>query len=535
MRIDRLYLKEFRNLQNFSVDFEEGSPRTVLIGRNGVGKTNILEAITSIFKQLDLRERPTFEYKINYICAEKYVEVTSTVDATSDSDLLKYQLRFRVSDRLLDDSNEFISEAAFYKLNNESRLLPKHVFGYYSGTSSRLRDLFKQHTENYRDDLINGREDTIRPLFLAEDWHSQFVLLSFYSKEDEEIATFLRNQLGITALESVLFVLNQPHWYKKDPSSVVKQRGDGRYWWAAGTVKHLLGDLHREALAPMRTSERISVGIKQHRTKEHSYLYLDSNDSLRRLAATIDQKELFKRLESTVLSDLLREVKIRFQIEGSESSLTFSDLSEGEQQLLTVLGLLRFTNQDESLFLLDEPDTHLNPAWCLDYLDILTKYGGGLSKSQIIMTTHSPLVFAGLEKEEVIILQKGDFGVVAENPATSPKGMGFSAILTSEFFGLRSSLDRATLELLDEKRRLGTLQNRSRLQEDRLLELNKLIRGADFSTTVRDPLYAEFVNAMTEAGKRNPELNNAVLTAEDIEARRKHASEAISKISQDKK
>jgi len=38
--------------------------------------------------------------------------------------------------------------------------------------------------------------------------------------------------------------------------------------------------------------------------------------------------------------------------------------SEGEQQLLLVLGLLKFTAEEEALFLLDEPDTHLNP--CLE-------------------------------------------------------------------------------------------------------------------------------------------------------------------------
>jgi predicted ATP-dependent endonuclease of OLD family len=32
---------------------------------------------------------------------------------------------------------------------------------------------------------------------------------------------------------------------------------------------------------------------------------------------------------------------------------------------------LRFTAEDESLFLLDEPDTHLNPRWCVDYLGYL--------------------------------------------------------------------------------------------------------------------------------------------------------------------
>jgi hypothetical protein len=43
----------------------------------------------------------------------------------------------------------------------------------------------------------------------------------------------------------------------------------------------------------------------------------------------------------------------------------------GEQQLLTVLGLLLFTRNDESLYLLDEYDTQLNPVWTYDYLRLL--------------------------------------------------------------------------------------------------------------------------------------------------------------------
>jgi ABC-type multidrug transport system ATPase subunit len=225
-------------------------------------------------------------------------------------------------------------------------------------------------------------------------------------------------------------------------------------------------------------------------------------------------------------------VRIRFHVEEREALLRFDDLSEGEQQLLTVLGLLRFTNQDESLFLLDEPDTHLNPAWCLDYLDILTKYGGGLNNSQIIMTTHSPLVFAGLRKSEVIILQKrGHDGVIhAEHPASDPKGMGFSAILTSEFFGLRTALDRETTDLLDEKRRLGGLEERSEADEKRLTKLNKEIGQLDFSTEVRDPLYKDFVKAMAELEQENPLIGDAVLTPEAIERRRVLAKQALARI-----
>ncbi len=548
MRVDKLFLPNFRNLRNFHVDFDEDSPRTVLIGRNGVGKTNILEALTSIFRQLDLRLKSSFGYRINYTCNGFCVEVEAAEGKKREVEdgPLQFVMTYKVG-RLaspMESSSHSggihlveVSEATFYRMNSEDRILPKHVFGYYSGTSSRLRDLFVEHTENYRDELINGQEETIRPLFLAEDWHSQFVLLAFYAKHDPEIQAFLLDQLGIESLESVLFVLQEPYWYSRDPSPQVRERGDQRYWWAAGTVKRLLGELHRVALAPMATVERVPFGIKRFKTKEHRYCYLKSANDLVALAEEIDQKELFKRLESAVLSDLLREVRIRFKIKNSDQSLTFVDLSEGEQQLLTVLGLLRFTNQDESLFLLDEPDTHLNPAWCLDYLDILTRYGGGLTKSQIIMTTHSPLVFAGLEKNEVIILQRREMEqrIEAEHPASSPKGMGFSAILTSDFFGLRSSLDRESLELLDEKRQLGAVEQRTPVQNARLRKLNDLIKGWDFTQTVNDPLYSEFVRAMADIEKERPELSAAVLTADALEQRRKHAAEALKRAKQNLK
>jgi hypothetical protein len=165
----------------------------------------------------------------------------------------------------------------------------------------------------------------------------------------------------------------------------------------------------------------------------------------------------------------------------------------------------------------------------LDYLEILTKYGGGLSKSQIVMTTHNPLVFAGLEKEEVIILQKKDGGgrIEAEHPTSSPKGMGFSAILTSDFFGLRSALDRESLKLLDEKRQLGAIENRTPRQEARLAVINELARGLDFTNTVRDPLYAEFVRAMSDLETDEPTIAAAVLTPDALVRRRNRAAEAI--------
>ena len=43
MIVEKIYLNNFRNFKDISLDFDEKI--NVLIGKNGIGKTNILEAI----------------------------------------------------------------------------------------------------------------------------------------------------------------------------------------------------------------------------------------------------------------------------------------------------------------------------------------------------------------------------------------------------------------------------------------------------------------------------------------------------------
>jgi predicted ATP-binding protein involved in virulence len=84
MRIDRLFLKEFRNLIEFEVDFDQTSTRQVIVGRNGVGKSNLLEALTRIFRDLDLEEESEFGYEIEYLCNHYYIKIECLQDNVND-------------------------------------------------------------------------------------------------------------------------------------------------------------------------------------------------------------------------------------------------------------------------------------------------------------------------------------------------------------------------------------------------------------------------------------------------------------------
>lgn len=61
MRLDKLYIEDFKNLKQFSIDFDEREMTTVLIGHNGTGKSNLIEAIVTLFRDLDSIEATYFQ------------------------------------------------------------------------------------------------------------------------------------------------------------------------------------------------------------------------------------------------------------------------------------------------------------------------------------------------------------------------------------------------------------------------------------------------------------------------------------------
>lgn len=513
MRIRKLTIADFKNLRNFSIDFDEESFTSVIVGQNATGKSNLLEALIIIFRDLDLGAPPVFRYQLDYTCRGQKIHVdadptrrTGRVSITVDSEKIAY--------------------SRFSELGREE-YLPKYVFGYYSGPSDRMEVHFRRHQERFASELLRGVDKPLRPLLYARHVHSQFVLLAFFYEQNQQVLDFLKKHLRIEALDSILFVMRRPPWgTRKIP------HGDPRFWYARGVVQEFMSKLYALALAPLRVKHRVYIGLASQANLEHLYLYLKGIETLMELARGYPgPQEFFKALESTYISELISEVRIRVKVRNADGSLTFQELSEGEQQLLMVLGLLRFTKEDESLFLLDEPDTHLNPAWSMQYLEFLKEVVGDQETSHVIMATHDPLVIAGLERSQVRILrfeEETDL-ILAEHPEYDPNKMGYPEILTSDLFGLRSIISPSIVELLDEKRALAIKEDLTDEERNRLAALNQKLEEFDFTTVVRDPLYEPFVRAMAEIEKEE-DLQTPLLTKEQREKRQELATELLRKL-----
>jgi len=226
---------------------------------------------------------------------------------------------------------------------------------------------------------------------------------------------------------------------------------------------------------------------------------------LKELSGKDSPKEFFSLLESLFLCDLIDEVRVSVQ-HARAGRVRFEQLSEGEQQLLTVLGLMIFTQQDESLFLLDEPDTHLNPSWIYKYYDLLEE-NFPKTHSQLLIATHNPLMIGSLRKNQVRLLTDG----TAVEPEDDPIGLSVDGLLQSELYGLRSTLPGEILEKLDARNELLAKDRRSHKEDAALRTLSDELARLGIALTHPNPYFDRFAKALA----RNPLFQKPELTQEE--------------------
>jgi predicted ATPase len=515
MKLDRLSLPNYRNLRSFEIDFDESQPTTVLIGRNGTGKSNLIEAIVEIFRELVLGGVPSFAYTIQYMCREHTIRI--------DADPARPSKRLDIT-----VDGELLTQTAFQR--DLDTYLPNYVFAYYSGWSSRLERHFDRPTRNYYYDILRSadRRLPLRRLFFCRKEYSQLVLLAFFLSKPTNGSVLLERYLDIKGFESALFVLKTPWWRGKGaPSKLQLAEGDARFWYARGAFKGFLGRLWGRALAPIRNSEAVERDVRrQGERTERLYLFIKNEAELAGLKEQEeDSKTLFGYLESLFLCDLIDEVRVT--VERTDGTrIKFTQMSEGEQQLLTVLGLLLFTQNDESLYLLDEPDTHLNPVWTYDYLKLLQE-NIRAEKGQLIIATHNPLMIGSLHKNQVRILAQEDNRIVSSEPEYDPIGIGVEGLLKSELYGLRSTLAPEVLEKLDRHYELLGKREKTDAEQAQLMQLARELNELRVSRTHPNPYFEHFATALA---RRLGAESEVTLSKEEIEAQAELADEVLNEV-----
>jgi ABC-type cobalamin/Fe3+-siderophores transport system ATPase subunit len=518
MRLDKVTIDGFKNLKQLEVDFDERRLTTVLIGQNGAGKSNLIEAITQVFRWVDLRrQEPRFQYRVDYRISGARVSLSN----------MPGEPAIRV------DGQE-VKRTEFEK--HMDRWFPDLVFGYYSGGSRRLESLFDSHQRRYYDAIkleddekVFAKAQAERRLFYCRPIHGVLALLALFAFPERKVSDELASKLGITGFHSLLAHFREP-WFAR--SKKAAERIPANFWGAAGPAGRTARQFKQVAFHPLALDGNAIDDYRDKQQNESQYAtFLPSRQHLMDFASAFkSESEMFYALEAMDISDLIREMLVWVKRDNDDSGdVGFADLSDGERQLLMVLGLIRVSRGKRALFLLDEPDTHLNPHWQHSYLKLIEDWTGiaaDADKCHIILTSHNPLTISALTRDEVRVMHTDGSGAVAvDRPYVDPKGLGVSGVLT-DIFGMPTTLDLPTQELIDDRNRLARIERLTDVQALTLEAINDQLRKLGFMYEERDELYREYLRKLDDV-----ELADAApLTPEELKRRDETTREIVEQL-----
>lgn len=191
-------------------------------------------------------------------------------------------------------------------------------------------------------------------------------------------------------------------------------------------------------------------------------------------------------------------------------ALPIVDQSDGYNSILALMAdiLMGLPNtmhdkkQATGIVLLDEIDAHLHPRWKMQIVGSLRRCFPNI---QFIATTHEPLCLRGLCAGEITVMKRIGDKIVVKNDVPSPTGLRVDQLLTSELFGLDSTIDPAVDLQFQEYYQLLAINAPTAVQTERLNQLKETVKPYNIlGTTRRDQLVYESIDKYIAEDRSSP-------------------------------
>jgi restriction system-associated AAA family ATPase len=396
--------------------------------------------------------------------------------------------------------------------NREPGILPVRVIGYSSGMNELLSNPFIKMDFQYLSDLNakrgevrDSRLDMNRMFFMNYDSNKYIAVSNFmFDADDFERSDFgrgnqatdfgginlkpLKNETGITDISyfSIRLQLEKSIGDSSDylPSELnialeklercatfysVKEEKVGKNklrkvieydYWVNSATKQAFRDQFRTAYDLFRAfyflellnNQLVGINTRELVSKARAGDIENLSEELPRF----EKGKLIFRLHNIKLKKL------------NSRSIEYRKLSDGEHQLLQVIGSLLLMDADGSLFLFDEPDTHFNPDWRSKLVQLINVSISQGRSQEFLLTTHSPFIISDCKPQNVFIFERNANGKVKNprNPEFNTYGAAVSIITDGVFDKSEtvSDMPLATIEQI-KKRKLDTIEDIQQAKE----------------------------------------------------------------------
>jgi restriction system-associated AAA family ATPase len=457
-----------------------------LIGPNGSGKSQFLQAVAEMFqsvfhaairKQERVDGNPKLQFEVEYVIQPKdakssvHVRIARQVEGKRKPSIV---MQMKVN-------GEWVSCELTDPKTRE--LLPTRVVGYTSGDNETLSVPFLLSRSGYADEV--GRraldETTVdlpipdtKLMLIDYGTHLEVLVANLLLGSDDQRDALLAGA-RLDEINSFRCVVQLAH--SAAPKAPARRK-------ARSARKGI--QLTEELEAYLDQMQRCST-CYHHDRETDAYIFDFLVDDQTRMAfrrywkSTLDLYSAFHKL--AMLNDLaipkasrerfkkhtklrrfasrlpepqdenkvFRFERVTFHAKGHTETVDYVSISDGEHQLAQMLGTFCMVSDRNVLFLLDEPESHFNPQWRVEFIsklrDFPTEHGyrkdaSDAAQQDCLLTTHAPFVASDTPRDQVFIFSKGNDGkVAAHHPEVETYGATFDAIL-EECFGVEPPISQ---------------------------------------------------------------------------------------------
>ena len=383
VKLKRLEIKKYKNLIDFSADFESGKGLSILIGNNGSGKSNVLEAISGIFvNAYSAKAIHKFVYSLTYEIKGKEVKLEQTI----------YRCQYYVDGKVI-----AVKELAL------RGLLPTNVIALYSGEDKRWwHNYYEPFYLKFTRDINAGTSNTLSPkMYYINKYYWDIALLSLVYSTAEDDKQFLKKTIGRDTVDHILLFYTQ-NVERHCKSELLKSFLQSVNLFS----EHSKGPDGEPVYLYAMTKESIfdTYGVRvfeDFAAMKNFYMFADAK-FLNNKPEEFNyyEKQLF---DYFVQAYMPKDKKVIKNIELIYNGFSAKDLSEGEKKLILIRSILSFVADENSLILFDEPDANIHEGRKQQLYNLFSEYCK--YDRQMIVATHSPILAQLANEKELLMLE----------------------------------------------------------------------------------------------------------------------------------
>lgn len=517
MKLLRIKLSErlkepFRSLHpGFEISFTPDLTRREiepvgLAGLNGSGKSNLLELISEIFYYLDslqlnfptstVKEDKSFGFEIDYALPligstlqhvrpnesflhdDNYfiVRIVKDIDVMPTYRTISVKGYQEERDKLAREEHLPTASVRWNEVQeNVKYLLPNKILAYTSGQNELLSNAFYKMQFHYFNDYTKQLKQATKfhvdnsRLFFSDNQSNASIFIANYLLGDSEALDVLNQIIKIERLYSFRITIRYANFRGKEVifnrdlemrikrlkncATTLDEKGSGSK--KILTLDYLVQEATKEAFRRTFGDAPFEL-YKTLYELEMLNFYAIPEDVIEMVSNGPKWLNITDELPKTDPTNLLFRIeKIMIYKQGSSDPIYYKGLSDGEHQVLQVVGMVMMMEESGCLFLFDEPDTHYNPLWrskLVNTINKVVRYRTSHNEArkrlqEIVITTHSPFVLSDMRKENVYVFEKPANEVTFKECPIETYGASSGIILDAVFGKEETISEKAKSEL----------------------------------------------------------------------------------------